>query len=296
MAERRLALRRDDTCARCGFELAAGTHAWWDSTARSVTCLACHGPSDDGASAQGPSIEPAGSSLPPPPPPPLASRGIPGASARKEGDRRSTKREQAILARHPRMGRLLAAVTDDPVHTQVWFRGAVGEERVGRTLEEARAKGVEVLHDCRIPRSRANIDHLVVAPTGVWVVDAKRYVDKKLERRDVGGWRRADHRLFVGGRDRSDLVAAVTKQTDRVALALASTPYAGLPVHGALCFVDVQVGLFGKPFRVDEVLVTWRGELVAPLVGADGPSPVLQQGDIDPVARHLAAAFPPQAF
>jgi hypothetical protein len=30
-----------------------------------------------------------------------------------------------------------------------------------------------VLHDLRIPRSRANIDHLVIGPTGVWVVDSK---------------------------------------------------------------------------------------------------------------------------
>jgi hypothetical protein len=32
-----------------------------------------------------------------------------------------------------------------------------------------------VLHDLRIPGSRANVDHLVIGPTGVWVVDSKSY-------------------------------------------------------------------------------------------------------------------------
>jgi Nuclease-related domain len=32
-----------------------------------------------------------------------------------------------------------------------------------------------VLHDLALPGSRANIDHLVIGPTGVWVVDTKAY-------------------------------------------------------------------------------------------------------------------------
>ena len=38
-----------------------------------------------------------------------------------------------------------------------------GEEKVGGHLENARPRGIEVLHDRRIPGSRANIDHLVIA-------------------------------------------------------------------------------------------------------------------------------------
>jgi hypothetical protein len=39
-----------------------------------------------------------------------------------------------------------------------------------------------VLHDRRIPGRRSNIDHLVIARSGVWVVDTKRYRGK-VERR-----------------------------------------------------------------------------------------------------------------
>jgi hypothetical protein len=37
---------------------------------------------------------------------------------------------------------------------------------------------VAVLHDRRIPGSRANIDHIAIAATGVWVIDSKRYKRK----------------------------------------------------------------------------------------------------------------------
>ncbi len=35
-----------------------------------------------------------------------------------------------------------------------------------------------MLHDRRIPGSRANIDHIAIATSGVWVIDAKRYKGK----------------------------------------------------------------------------------------------------------------------
>ncbi|WP_249934607.1 nuclease-related domain-containing protein [Microbacterium ulmi] len=32
------------------------------------------------------------------------------------------------------------------------------------------------MHDRRIRGTRANIDHIVIGPPGVWVIDAKRWV------------------------------------------------------------------------------------------------------------------------
>jgi hypothetical protein len=32
-----------------------------------------------------------------------------------------------------------------------------------------------VLHDLAVPGSRANVDHLVIGPTGLWVIDSKSY-------------------------------------------------------------------------------------------------------------------------
>ena len=189
----------------------------------------------------------------------------------------------------------MLAMTDDPTSTKVWAQGAVGEERIGELLEQARPKGIEVLHDRRIPRTRANIDHLVVGPSGVWVVDAKRYLKGRVEPRVVGRRRQVDLRLYVGSRDKTALVVGVRKQVDLAAEALEAAPFAPVPVHGALCFVNPDVGFFARPFRIDGVLVTWRKHLLRPVLdeaGAEGVA-ALDAAQRAAVARFLADRFPP---
>jgi Nuclease-related domain len=56
-----------------------------------------------------------------------------------------------------------------------WRRGAAGERRTGRLLGPLERHGWAVLHDLAIPGSRANLDHLVIGPGGVFVVDSKQY-------------------------------------------------------------------------------------------------------------------------
>lgn len=282
---KRLQLRRADACASCGEHLDQGVTAWWDGATRTVTCIACH---------RDTSAPTADQALPPEP----LERGTPGAGARAERVRRSAQRDERVRARHPKIGGFLLAVSDDPSSTRVWDQGAVGEEKVGAHLEAARASGLEVLHDRRMPRSRANIDHLVIAPTGVWVVDAKRYLGGKLERRDVGGWRRSDVRLYVGGRDRSSLLAGVRKQVVAVREALLAAGQDDVPVHGVLCFVDVETGWFAKPFEIDGVQVTWRKHLVAPMldVQASAGPPDQQPPLVDPVRLQAIVSLLARAF
>jgi Nuclease-related domain len=59
--------------------------------------------------------------------------------------------------------------------TQAWQRGAVGERHVARLLEPLVRAGWGVSHDLRVPGSTANIDHVVIGPAGVFVIDAKNY-------------------------------------------------------------------------------------------------------------------------
>jgi hypothetical protein len=54
-----------------------------------------------------------------------------------------------------------------------WRQGAKGERQTARLLARLDREGWKVLHDLAIPGSRANIDHLVIGPGGVWVVDSK---------------------------------------------------------------------------------------------------------------------------
>lgn len=52
-------------------------------------------------------------------------------------------------------------------------QGARGERRTAGVLNPRSGDGWYVLHDLAVPDSRANIDHVVVTPAGVFVVDVQ---------------------------------------------------------------------------------------------------------------------------
>ncbi|PWN01308.1 hypothetical protein DJ010_19305 [Nocardioides silvaticus] len=58
----------------------------------------------------------------------------------------------------------------------LWERGAEGERRTAEALAALPAHEWTVFHDVPWPgRARANIDHVAVGPTGVFVIDAKHW-------------------------------------------------------------------------------------------------------------------------
>jgi Nuclease-related domain len=56
-----------------------------------------------------------------------------------------------------------------------WQRGAAGERRTARLLDRLTRDGYVVFHDLAVPGSPANVDHLVVGPSGVFVIDSKQW-------------------------------------------------------------------------------------------------------------------------
>ncbi len=88
--------------------------------------------------------------------------------------------------------------------------GAAGEEALGAYLAK-RCPGVIVLNDRRMPRSKANIDHLAIAPTGILVIDAKRYKGKIEVRKPIFG----DEKLLNGGRNKANLLKSDRDKRDR---------------------------------------------------------------------------------
>ena len=277
-----MALRRDDACSRCTTSLAAGTRAQWDPVTRSVTCLACirivsadlSGPASSSNTAV------AVSSV-------VHDGGAAGTSARKEYERREAKRAQRLEDKWGagRMGRLATFFSLEPQSTTAWAQGAAGEQRVAAILVERLGNRAVLLNDRKVPRTRGNIDHIVVAASGVWVVDAKRYTGK-VEQRNVGGMFRPDVRLFVGGRDRTKTVAGLGWQVEAVRTALDDL---AVPVQPSLSFVGAQWPVFfAKPFRFDGVWVSWPARL-AELMLTGGP---LTDEQIREVALRLAARLP----
>lgn len=216
-------------------------------------------------------------------PPTLPDPGVPGASALREYERRHQKREHGIEQKWGRLASVVKFFGDDPQSTTAWAKGSDGERRLAGHLESVLSDRVVLLHDRKVPRTRGNIDHLAVAPSGVWVIDAKNY-QGKVERRDLGGWSKVDNRLYVAGRNRSRLVEGLAWQIDAVKAALDDND---VFIHAALCFTDASWKLFAKPFRIGNVWVTWADAL-AELIGAPGP---LVREDVLRVAKQLGATL-----
>jgi len=178
----------------------------------------------------------------------------------------------------------------DPQSTTAWVTGAVGEERLGARLNGLVSPSVRVLHDRRIPTTRANIDHIVVCPSGVIVIDAKKYEGRPSLRVEGGILRPRTETLIVGRRTRSKLVDGVLKQVDLVRAALdGDTDHMGLAVRGMLCFVGAEWPLIGGSFSTRGVEVLWPKKAAAHIQRA-GP---LGEAEVDAIHRCLAESFPP---
>jgi hypothetical protein len=109
-----------------------------------------------------------------------------------------------------------------------WRRGAAGERRTARLLDPLERHGWAVLHDLAVPGSRANIDHLVIGPGGVLVIDSKHYRGRL--QLDGSG------RLWHGRYPLAPMLRVVDFEADQAALVLADPDVVVVPivaVHGA---------------------------------------------------------------
>ena len=268
-------LRYAGVCRECGTSLDRGITAVYDRATRTVTCVEC--PSSASPEAEGnPQREP------------TLVHGAAGASARREHEARHQRRETRIRQDHPRIGGLVLALTDDPQSTKAWSRGAVGEELLAKRLDPLASPTLRLLHDRRIRRTRANIDHMVVTQNGVYVIDAKRYQGRPALRVEGGILRPRVERLLVGRRDCTKLVDGVLKQVGLVESTLADI-HPNTPVSGMLCFVDADWPLIGGSFTTRAVQVMWPKRAAAEL---QKPGP-LDEARIDAITRTIADAFPP---
>ncbi len=69
-----------------------------------------------------------------------------------------------------------------------WRKGARGERRTARRLRRLVRRGYVAFHDLAMPGSRANIDHLLIGPTGVFVIDSKQYSGRIQQTPDGHVW------------------------------------------------------------------------------------------------------------
>jgi Nuclease-related domain len=110
---------------------------------------------------------------------------------------------------------------------RAWQRGAAGERQTARLLDRLGRDGYVVLHDLAMPDSVANVDHLVVGPSGVFVIDSKQWTGQVHQSSDGLIWHN-HYRL-----DRT--LATIHWQADTLGRLL------GIPVAPLICVHGAHV-------------------------------------------------------
>jgi Nuclease-related domain len=249
-------LRYGGPCIQCGQKIPPHDRGWHDPDIKKVMCLVCW-PVDG-----------------PPAGPVTAAPGGAGATTRPG----------------PVGGTSAAAVArrrGDPR----WRKGAVGEYLMSIRLQRDLGDEAVVLNDRRLPEGRANIDHLVVASSGVWVIDSK-HMQGLIEHRNVGGVLSDDRRLLVGGQDRTSMTDKIYEYVIPVANLVADP---AIPVNPAIVFVEGNWGsptriLTKRPYRHQGVWILWPAALIKKIEepGPLGPESIARLGEA------LDNALPPR--
>lgn len=204
-----------------------------------------------------------------------------GSSAQREYEKRRTKRSEEIRRRlavtvpltivggiaagviaerfYPGLGWLAGIVVLLYLALQFWGarqhiesygKAAEGERKTGRVLEDRKLGGYRVLHDRRIPGSRANIDHVAIGPGGVFVIETKSYRGKLEIRGDE---------IFISGRNRTSVIEQTWREAVAVQTVLADhLAVAGFDVIPVLCIHGVEFP-WGKTIAQGVRIVGPRG-------------------------------------
>jgi Nuclease-related domain len=158
---------------------------------------------------------------------------------------------------------------------RTWQCGAQGERHTARLLRRLQGNGFVVFHDLAVPGSPANVDHLVIGPTGVFVIDSKQWTGSVHQGADGLAWHN-HYRL-----DRS--LETIRWEAETVGRLLGTYPHPLLCVHGA--------HVYGGGVHA-------QGVAIVPahlLRGALGDDRVLSDADIDLLATTAWTSLRPAA-
>ena len=159
-----------------------------------------------------------------------------------------------------------------------WLQGARAEYRTGRLLNRLRREGWGVLHDRKIPRSRANLDHVMTHPSGdlLVYVDTKAMHAKNADIRMVGG------RLMYGPWSLAQKVETVAWEARRL------HEETGLPTLAVIAVDGGRVN--GQSIVFNGVHVVESGSLLRFLDSVQ-PGRLPRRSDVNRVVNNLQRVF-----
>jgi hypothetical protein len=132
----------------------------------------------------------------------------------------------------------LFVVSRLPVEARYWDKGARGERKTASYLEPLLKRGFVILHDRELPGSKANIDHIAIGPTGIFVIETK-YISGSIEV--------LNDRLYVSDHDRDAYVAQVYREAIGAQVALGDLlNVMRITVTPVLCIHGARTPLFDR--------------------------------------------------
>ncbi len=122
-----------------------------------------------------------------------------------------------------------------------YLKGAQGEYLMGGYLEHELVAGARVLTDRHVPGdSEANIDHVVVASSGVWIIDSKKWTGEIHYRSRRFPSTDPRRYLSIGGEDRTPHIAKIYRLVIPVAQVIGDRT---VSVHPVMAFIEAVWGL-----------------------------------------------------
>jgi hypothetical protein len=240
------------TCIGCGSTIPKGASGWHDASISKVACSNC--PPDDAWPAQ-------------------------------------PKSTSQVLRTNPAGGTSALGIANTRRDSK-WIKGAAGEYLMAKALHEGLKSGEVILNDRTIPQSKANIDHIVIASSGIWIIDSKHWKGQ-IQVKNVGGIMHSTQKLFVDGRDESYRAERMYSQVIPIANTV-NDP--SVPIRPVLVFIDGNWGagttlriLRHRPYEMLGVLISWPRAVIARIAE---PGPISPEGVVR-LAQVLDRVLPP---
>ena len=177
-----------------------------------------------------------------------------------------------------------------------YLKGAQGEYLMGTYLAAELAPGARVLTDRKVPGdSPANVDHLVVATSGVWVIDSKKWTGEIQYRSPRMPSTDPRRYLHIDGVDRTDEIAKIYRLVIPIAQIIGDPT---VPRYPVMAFIEPTWGFResvhfqrGKgPYEHDGVLLS-GGHGIIRKINEPGP---LSPERVEELFAKLDAAMPPR--
>jgi hypothetical protein len=121
---------------------------------------------------------------------------------------------------------------------RAWRRGAEGEEEVARRLRSLEPYGWTILHDLTIGSKGANLDHLAIGPAGVFALNTKNHLGKKVW---VG-----ERAVLVNGH-KTDYLRSIRRETAATEKALSKALGSPVVVRGVIVVLADELTVKQQP-------------------------------------------------